>query len=60
MMMEMMRGKIFKLLDRRKKAQQKGQFRMNPIHPVIPPQDVFWVCFGGPSTFSAGVWMSRG
>ena len=31
-----------------------------PRHPVIPPQ--VWcmqVCFGGPKTFSGGVWMSR-
>lgn len=31
-----------------------------PRHPVIPPQEVFWVHFGGPNTCSAGVWMSRG
>ena len=28
------------------------------FYPQVPPQEVFWVCFGGPSTFSAGVWMS--
>ena len=25
----------------------------------IPPEKVFQVCFGGPNTFSGGVWMSR-
>ena len=34
-----------------------------PRHPVIPPEVWYFgyilVHFGGPNTFSAGVWMSR-